>query len=130
MAAKWEQPPAVHPKRLERNPSQPSQNVSSTPASERSAPMGSTSTPESGRSLMSGLANEVQTLGPASMRVLAKVEKLEKQAALTTTSVREDIHYITKLNTKHTDELSLKFSAHLHLSDLRTKAATSARQEL
>jgi hypothetical protein len=64
--------------------------------------------------------------------MLAKIETLEKQAVLTTTtSVREDIHYahITKLNTKHTDELSLKLSTYLHLSDLRTKAATGARQE-
>ena len=94
VVAKWEQPPT--------------------------APLGSTFTPVSGRSLVSDLANEIQTLSTASMGMLTKIEKLEKQAALTTTSVREDVHYITKLNTKHTNELSLKSSTHLHLSDLRT----------
>jgi hypothetical protein len=72
----------------------------------------------------------MQTLRKASMKMLAKIETLEKQAVLTTTSVREDIHCITKLNTEHTDELSLKLFTHLHLSDLRTKAAAGARQEL
>jgi hypothetical protein len=64
------------------------------------------------------------------MKVLAKVEKLEKQAALTTTSMRDDIRSITELNTKHTDELSKKFSTHFHLSELRTNTSASARQEL
>jgi hypothetical protein len=54
----------------------------------------------------SSLAIEIQTLGTASMEVLAKAKKLEKQAALTTTTMREDIHYTTKLNTEHTDELN------------------------
>jgi hypothetical protein len=53
-------------------------------------PVGNTSTPVSGRSLVSSLANEIQTLSKASMRMLAKIETLEKQAVLTTTSVRED----------------------------------------
>jgi hypothetical protein len=64
------------------------------------------------------------------MEVLAIGEKLEKQAALTATSMRDDIRSITELNTKHTDELNTKFSTHPHLSELRTNAAAGARQEL
>jgi hypothetical protein len=70
----------------------------------------------SGRSLVSSLASEIQTLSKVSGEMLEKIETLEKQAVLTTTSVRDDIHDITKLNTKRTDELSLKLSTHLHIS--------------
>jgi hypothetical protein len=55
--------------------------------------------------------------------MLDKIVTLEKQAVLTTTSVRDDIRDITELNTTRTDELSHKLSTHLHLSDLRNKSA-------
>ena len=80
-------------------------------------PMGNTSTPVSGRSLVSNLASEIQKLGRASVKMLDKIETLEeheverlekiatleKQAVLTATSVREDIRNITERSTMNTD---------------------------